>query len=151
MAAKKPSQRLQVVLKLAQIKQKQAAERLAEATRTLENNKQQGQQLRVYQREYNNHFHSYEKSAVSPQQMRNYQRFYGDLEEAVYTQDQRSDVSAKQFEFHRRHWQTCYGREKNMESLIDRKRFEEDKSLESTVQREIDDRINGRLDIKNRN
>ncbi|MGK0440689.1 MAG: flagellar FliJ protein [Pseudohongiellaceae bacterium] len=150
MAAKKTSERLHVVLKLAQIKQQQAAERLAEASRAVENNKQQGQQLRVYQREYNNHFHSYEQAPVNSQQMRNYQRFYNNLEEAVYTQDQRSDVAEQQLEFHRSHWQKCYGREKNMASLIDRKCAEEGRKQEGKIQREMDDRVGSRLDMEKR-
>ena len=148
MVAKRSSDRLKVVLKLAQIRQQQAAEKLADATRALETHRQQGQQLRSYQDEYNKHFHSYEQATKSPQQMRNYQRFYGDLEEAVYTQDQRSEVSAQQLEYHRNQWQKTYGREKNMQSLVDRKRSEEEKTLEDKLQRELDDRANSYLQSK---
>ena len=140
MAGKKSSERLQVVLKLAQLKQQQAAERLAEATKALQANQQQGQQLRVYQKEYNNHFHSFEQQPLNSQVMRNYQRFYGDLEVAVYTQDQRSQMSQTQFEFHREKWQQAYGSEKNMEKLVDRKRQQEEKALDAKLQRELDDR-----------
>ncbi|MCR8921658.1 flagellar export protein FliJ [Dasania sp. GY-MA-18] len=142
--AKKSSQRLQVVLKLAHIKQQQAAEKLAQAAAAVQRNQAQGEQLRVYQGEYNKHFHNYENQPVSSQQMRNYQRFYSDLEEAVYTQDQRSSVAETQFEFHRQQWQKRYASEKNMEKLVVRKQQQEDQEQELKIQRELDDRASGK-------
>ena len=145
MAAKKSSERLQVVLKLAQIKQQQAAEQLAEATKALQDNQQQGQQLRTYQQEYNSHFHQFEQQPLNPQTMRNYQRFYGNLEVAIYTQDQRSQASQAQYEATRSQWQDAYGREKNMGKLVERKQLEEEKAIEDKLQRELDDRANTRM------
>ncbi|WP_339673706.1 flagellar export protein FliJ [Dasania marina] len=138
--AKKPSQRLQVVLKLAHIKQQQAADKLAQASAALQRNRSQGEQLQTYQGEYNRHFHSFEQQPVSSQQMRNYQRFYNSLEEAVYTQAQRSAVSETQYEHHRLNWQKAYASEKNMEKLVLRKQQQETKTEDVKLQRELDDR-----------
>ena len=144
MAVKKSSERLKLVLKLAQIKQQQAADRLAEASRSLEGSKQQEKDLLHYQQEYNRHFQYFEQQLVSPMQMRNYQRFYGGLEEAVYTQGQRIEVSERNVEFHRKHWQKEYHREKNMQKLIERKQCLEDKLSENKLQKALDDRLQRR-------
>lgn len=140
MAVKKSSERLQVVLRLAQIKQRQAAERLAEAARSLAAHRQQAQQLQDYQGEYNQKFHQLSQQQMNSLELRNYQRFYNNLDEAIDTQHRRSDVCAEQLEFHRKHWQKEYGREKNMEKLIGQKQRLEEKQLESKLQRVLDDR-----------
>lgn len=140
MSAKKSSQRLQVVLQLAHIKQQQAAERLAQATRALESSRQQTEQLISYQVEYNEQFTAKQGQALDAAQLRNYLRFYKDLDGAVISQQQRNEISDQNLDFHRKHWQKAYGREKNLESLIAEKKIIEAKQQDDKEQRALDDR-----------
>ena len=138
--AQKPSQRLQTVLKLARIKQQQAAEVLGATTRNALATQQQDQQLRHYQQEYAQHFKSIAATGMSAAQMANYQQFYGNLEQAIETQGERMVLAESQLQQARELWQKQYSREKNMAALIDQKKQEEDIALEKKTQRTLDDR-----------
>ncbi len=141
---KKPSQRLETVLKLAQIKEQQAAEKLADSIRDLASHQQQEQELANYQYEYSKDFKNVGGEAkaegVSAAQLANYQRFYGNLEVAGNTQRERVELASKQQEQARGQWQQQYSRQKNMEKLVERKRQQEDSEAENKLQREQDDR-----------
>ena len=140
----KTSQRLQTVLKLAQIKEQQAAEKLAASIRQLASDQQQEQQLVTYKQEYSAQFKyigaDNQSEGVSAAQMANYQRFYGNLEAAGNTQHQQVELATQQQEQARALWQQQYSRQKNMEKLVQQKRQQEESELENKLQREQDDR-----------
>lgn len=137
----KASKRLKIVLKLAQMKQQQAAEQLAKSQRQADSIQQQSQQLKDYQYDYNDRFSALANSDVSAAQLANYQRFYGSLEDAVFNQQQQLNVADSQLERARQYWQAEYAREQNMLSLIERKQSEEQLSEEKLLQKEQDARL----------
>lgn len=137
---KKPSRRLETVLMLAKLRQQRAAEQLGQMIRNTDSQHQQVEQLKHYQQDYGEHFKTLGEQAVSAGKLVNYQRFFGSLEQAVETQQQRSVLADDQCALARAQWQQQYSREKNMESLISRKQRQEERELETKLQREQDDR-----------
>lgn len=136
----KRSQRLQTVLRLAQIRQRLAAEQLGAMTRNAQAQQQQEHQLRHYQMDYGEHFKTLGAAGADAGQLQNYQRFFSNLERAVDTQRERVVLSDNQREAARRQWQGQYAREKNLEKLVDRVAREEDLAEDKKIQREQDDR-----------
>ncbi|MFT5691709.1 MAG: flagellar FliJ protein [Oceanicoccus sp.] len=137
---KKPSQRLQTVLTLAKLREKLAAENLANKIRAAMAQKQQIEQLRSFQEEYNSQFRTLSENGATPQQLKNFQNFYGNLEQAVDSSEQQHVNSEDQQEIARKNWIFHYSKQKNMESLIERKHQLEEKEVEKMQQREYDDR-----------
>ena len=139
--AAKLSKRLQTVLRVAELKQKRAAEVFSDSSQQAQAQLQQGQQLESYQQEYCEQFRSGESMTMRPDQLQNFQRFYNNLDSALETQQQRIELSASQLEQARKQWQQQYARQKNMESLIQRVELEEERDDEIKLQRELDDRF----------
>jgi flagellar protein FliJ len=136
----KPSKRLKTVLKLAQLKQKQTAERLGKSQQAFEAQIQQAQQLESYQTQYNHQFNSDVNRPVSALQISNYMQFFNSLGGAVEVQYQRKQQAESQLDLAREQWQQSYAREQNMQSLIEKKEREEAKDDENKLQRMLDDR-----------
>lgn len=140
----KPSQRLQTVLQLAQIKEQQAAEKLSDSIRELASRQQQEQQLTSYKHEYSQQFKNVgaktETGAVSAARLANYQRFYDNLEAAGNTQHEQVELASQQQAQARALWQQQHVRQKNMGKLVDQKRGQEESEAEKKLQREQDDR-----------
>lgn len=138
MAKQRSSERLQVVLKLASLKQQEAAKQLAEATRAQQEQRQQAEQLQSYQEEYRQQFLA-NTAVQSSYSLRNGQRFFDKLDEAVATQFRRSDLSEENLDHYRQEWQRAHGREQNMSKLIDSKAQQEEKHAEAQLQKALDD------------
>ena len=136
----KPSERLKTVLRLAQLRQQQAAEQLGELTRNAEAQALQADQLKHYQLEYAQQFRDLGSGGVSAARLRNFQGFYGNLEQVIDTQGERVVLARNQQEAARQRWQQQYAREKNLQSLVERKAFEEQLQVEKKLQRLLDDR-----------
>lgn len=136
----KTSDRLRTVLKLAQLRQQQAAEQLGEMTRNAQALEHQADQLKHYQFDYAQHFKGLGREGVSVNQVRNFQNFYASLEQAIDTQQERIVLASRQQEAARERWQQQYAREKNLEKLVDRKAHEEQLQHEKVLQRQLDDR-----------
>lgn len=137
---KRPSQRLQTVLTLAKRREKLAAENLANTIRAAMMQKRQIEQLKSFQQEYNGQFKSLSENGATPQQLRNFQNFYANLEQAVDSSEQQHTNSESQQEAARKDWIFHYSKQKNLEGLIDRKQEAEEKQLDKMEQREYDDR-----------
>ena len=116
---KSPSQRLQTVLKLAKLREKAAAQKLAESTRNHELQLQQEQQFQHYQLEYNNQYKEFEDIPVHALQLENYQRFYENLQDAKEGVHERVILSDNQRDQARLQWQQQYAKQKNMAKLIE--------------------------------
>ncbi|WP_101759368.1 flagellar export protein FliJ [Oceanicoccus sp. KOV_DT_Chl] len=138
--AEKPSKRLQTVLRLAKLKEQQAAEKLANAIRLVQAQKAQLQQLDQYKAEYGNQFQQSVAQQLNVAKLANFQRFYHNLEQVGETQQERQVLAEQQQDQARALWQQQYSRHKNMQSLIERKQHQEQASEDKKLQREQDDR-----------
>ena len=136
----KASKRLQVVLKLAEMKQQRAAETLAASQKELDSMEHQREQLVGFKAEYNSGFAGKTGLTVNPGQLANYQRFYGSLEQVQEAQVLRVESAQYQQSLARTDWQACYAREQNMRNLIDRKQHQEQLVDDRQQQKEQDDR-----------
>ena len=136
---KKSSERLATVLKLAKMRQQLAAQVLAENIRNKTSHDEQLQQLQSFKDDYLDKFA--QGVNLTSSSLMNYQTFYGSLEKAVEMQAQRTVLSQNQLEQARKQWQSLYAREKNMESLIDKKIKIEEVEEEKKIQAEQDDRF----------
>lgn len=144
---KKPSERLQTVLKLAKIKEQAAAVKLADNLRNVESHNQQEKQLQQYKDEYHRQFSQQGGDAKSAADLLNFQRFYNSLDEAELTQKQRTVLAKDQCEQAQTEWQLQYGKEKNMQSLVERKQQQETLDQDKKDQASLDDRVISRSTI----
>ncbi|MGK0500569.1 MAG: flagellar FliJ protein [Oceanicoccus sp.] len=138
--AKKSSERLQTVLKLAQLKQQQAAEKLAENIRNTQAQAQQQASLEEYKLEYNDQFSQLTRQGRHASQLANYQRFYGNLQQAGEAQIERNKLAQSLLEQARGQWQQLYFRRKKLEGLVQQKQYSEQREEGRKEQRELDDR-----------
>ena len=136
----KASKRLQVVLKLAEMKQQRAAEALAVSQKELDNMEQQREQLVGFKTEYNQGFLAKTGSTIHPSQLANYQRFYGNLEQVQTAQLLRVESAEYHQNQARSHWQACYAKEQNMRNLVEKKHHQEQLVDDRRLQKEQDDR-----------
>lgn len=143
--AKTPSQRLATVLKLARLREQQAALKLADLLRDVQASKQQQLQLQRYQVEYSQQFKQ-RSSALSAAELVNFQQFYAGLEQASETQQQRTVLADSQLQQARSEWQQLHGREKNIQTLINRKQQQEQLQRDNREQRQLDDRLKNTLE-----
>ena len=144
--AKKKSDRLKTVLWLAELKQKQAAEALAQSMSEVEAQQQQAQQLRDFQQEYKQQFqnNSGQSTGLPAQQLQNMHRFYGNLDSVIEVQQQQVELLNAQQEQLRDQWRQLYARQKNVEGMVDQAKLKEEQQQESKLQRELDDRFANR-------
>lgn len=136
---KKSSERLQTVLKLAKLREQAAAVKLAENIRNVEQHQHQQQQIKQYQGEYTRQFQQPAQQKTAGQ-LDNLLRFIGNLEQAADIQQQRSVLASEQLQQAKLQWQQLHGREKNMQTLIEKKQRQESWQEDNKVQRQLDDR-----------
>jgi len=125
---------------LAKLREQKAAEQLAAAIRTSGQQQQQVEQLQSFQLEYNSQFSETASAGASAQQLKNYQSFYGKLDQALLSQQSQQISGAEQLEQARKLWQYHYSKQKNMAELVEKKRKLERQTQEKQLQREQDDR-----------
>lgn len=140
MSEQKPSKRLQVVLKLARLREQRAAEELAQAIKKQTAQQQQQRQLQEYVRDYSDRSALLGERELQAAQLSNFQQFYAQLDSALDTQRQQLCLLEQQTESARQQWQQQYLRQKNLDALIEKKRLLEERALENKLQREQDDR-----------
>lgn len=136
----KSSKRLQTVLKLAKLRQQQAADQLAQCQHAQQSQQQQMEQLQSYQDQYNCQFQSQTGQAINPMQLNNYQLFYNSLDEAVRVAQHRQSQVDYELEQARNQWQQSYSKQKTMESLVEAKQHHEQQEQANKEQRVLDDR-----------
>ena len=140
----KTSQRLQTVLRLAELKQQRAAEKLAVSIRNVNAQRQQARQIQDYQLEYAQRFQSSGGLGLNPAQLQNYQRFFSNLDSASRTQQQRCTLADAQQDQAREQWQQQYARQTSLQNLIEKKQHEETIAADKQEQRQQDDSFNNR-------
>ncbi|MFA7554506.1 MAG: flagellar export protein FliJ [Spongiibacteraceae bacterium] len=137
---KTASQRLQTVLKIAQLRERAAAEKLAVSIRNVDAVSQQQQQLEQYKNEYNDHFQALGAQGQSVGQLSNFIRFYSSLDGAAVAQGQRLALAQDQRDAASKLWRQQYSRQKNMQKLVEKKQQQEQCEQDNKAQREQDDR-----------
>jgi flagellar FliJ protein len=146
MAKKKPSQRLKVLLRLAEMKEQNAARELAAESERLQQAKEQGRQLALYEQDYQQgYIERGSQQTLTRQNLLNYQGFFRQLEH-VQTQQQRTiEQRDREREAARLQWIEQYSRRKLLTRIRERRLAQEQLKAEKKLQAEIDDHTSRRL------
>jgi flagellar FliJ protein len=139
MAKKKASQRLQVLLRLAEMKEQNAARQLAADSDRLQQAKEQGRQLALYEKDYQEGYVERGTQPLTRQHLLNYQGFFRQLEH-VQTQQQRTiEQRDREREAARLQWIEQYSRRRLLARVRERRLAQEQLKAEKKLQAEIDD------------
>ncbi len=136
--AKQRSERLKVVLMVAEREEQAAAIRLGEARQALEQEEAQLAQLQDYREQYLADYRK-QRQGVDARALMSYSGFLQRLGEALGGQEQKLAQVRQQLDHHRLEWQEKYYRRQSLAEMIERMRNEELTVLEQRQQREQDD------------
>ena len=139
--ARKSSQRLQTLLKLAELKEQQAARQLGEANGRLEQAQRQSSQLVQYRDEYQGQYLARTGAqSFNRRDLLNYQGFFQQLEHVQEQQqrviEQRDDERGQA----RAAWLDLYSRRLLLQRVRERRLQREQQEADKKQQRELDDR-----------
>ncbi|WP_151671527.1 flagellar export protein FliJ [Nitrincola schmidtii] len=138
--SKPRSERLGVVLGLAE-RQKEAADRyLAESQQRLQHAETQLIQLQDYMLEYQQQFTQAGQRGLTTDQLRQHQAFIGRLEQAMRQQHETIRVARQQLEQVKQYWQSVYARYKGIQKLTDKAVYSEQAVRDKREQQAIDER-----------
>jgi flagellar FliJ protein len=145
-----PTQRLHLVQRVTDEKERQHAQRLVQARTRVAQSEAKLKELQSYQASYIRDFDKRAAKGIGGSGIREYQAFLAKLAEAVRQQEEllvkaRADSEAEQTS-----WQGAAQRSQIMDKVVERHTAKETKARDQREQRESDDRgqrkINGRLD-----
>ncbi|MBR9911633.1 MAG: flagellar export protein FliJ [Gammaproteobacteria bacterium] len=132
------SQRMTVVLQLANRAEEAAVNALNDSRENVERAREQLEQISRYQQEYTRQLNA-KTAGLSAQNMINDRRFLQQLGQALSAQQQQI-LQLQQAETGcLRNWQQCYQRRQGIEKLIQSLKSAEDASAEKLLQKELDE------------
>lgn len=143
---RKGSQRLATLLKLAALREQNAARALGTSGERLRQAQQQSEQLESYRSEYEQTFIADGARPRSAREFANFQGFFGQLSQVQQQQVQQVTQREADCEAARQRWLALHARHNLLDQLRDRKVKKEQFEAEKRLQRELDDRI--RLNCK---
>ncbi len=135
------SQRLQLIIELAERKARDAARALAVAQQKLAAEQQKLAQLEQYLQEYRTALLTQGRQGVSVQQLRLYHGFSANVEKAITQQSAQVANVGRQVEQVRRHWQTLDARHKGLEKLREARLQEERATADRLEQKALDEAV----------
>lgn len=138
--AKKRSERLRALLKLAQMREDNAARQLAANSEKLQQAREQNQQLALYNDEYQQRFQAQVKQVVSVRDLRNFQGFFQQLDRVQEQQQHLIEQRDRERELARLQWLQLYNRRRVLDQIRERSKLEEESVSERKLQSEFDDR-----------
>lgn len=139
--ARKSSERLQTLLKLAAMREQAAARQLALSSERLQQAQLQSQQLQQYEQDYQHRYVELSGTAVSRNFLLNYQGFFHQLETAQTQQTHAIELRAGDREQARLRWLEQHARRRLLSRVREQRLASEALSAEKKVQRELDDRV----------
>ena len=133
------SQRLAVVLSLEERKEQEALERMGEARKLVEQQRQQIENLNQYQQEYRDQIRSSQQGVVDVRRLQSWQAFIAQLDQVIAQQQKQLDQAEKVFETRRSEWQEAYERKRGMEKYIESCRLQEQREQDVREQKLADE------------
>lgn len=137
MAKKKASDRLKVLLRLADMKEQNAARQLAADSERLQQAREQGRQLAAYEQDYQQGFIERGAQSLSRQNLLNYQGFFRQLEHVQSQQQRTIEHRDRDREVARLQWVELYARRRLLTEIRERRlvveRLKDDKKLQSEM------------------
>ena len=141
---KSKSQRLAVVLTLAERKEDSAMDALRQARRYLDDQERQLSGLESYHQQYIQNYRESMASRVTIHQLQSYQGFIEQLDKAISHQQAVVETARQQFERERQQWIECREKRKGLADLIERYRQQEQLASDKRDAKRIEDDLNSR-------
>lgn len=138
--AKKRSQRLEPVVKLAENREQQAARALGDSQSALNQAEQRLDELKNYREEYIQRFHANGAVGMSAVQMGDYRLFLSNLSRAIEQQAELVTQAAAVVEQQRQQWFSRRGKVKMLDNVVSRYQADEQRVVDRKEQLEQDER-----------
>ena len=135
-----PSDRLKPVRRIAENRERDAAKRLGDAQRILQDQESKLEQLRLFQKEYQQRFEAAARSGMSGTKLQDYQAFMGKLQQAIGQQESVVEASRQHRGLQKAEWQEKFTRTQAISKVIERHRKEEIQNQERKDQKDSDER-----------
>ena len=119
------SQRLAVVLYLEARKEQEALERMGEARKLVDQQRERVENLNRYQQEYRQQIRNSQQGVVQVARLQAWQAFIAQLDQVIRQQQVQLDQAEKVFEVRRQEWRQAWERRRGMEKYIDTCRQQE--------------------------
>ncbi|PHQ26695.1 flagellar export protein FliJ [Marinobacter guineae] len=119
------SQRLAVVLALEERKEREALERMGEARKLVDQQREQVDNLNRYQQEYRQQIRNSQQGVVQVTRLQAWQAFIAQLDQVIRQQQTQLDQAEKVFEVRKQEWQQAWERRRGMEKYVDTCRQQE--------------------------
>lgn len=136
----KRSQRLGVVLDLAERKKQQADQLLAASRARVEKDQQAIEQLQAYLADYQQQYEEAGRQGFGIARLEVYQSFIRKISTALLQQKQAAQMNLNELEIVERHWTQCYGQVVAMGKLVDKARTQEQQAEDKKLQQQLDER-----------
>lgn len=136
----KRSQRLRVVLDLAERKKKQADQLLAASRARVEKDKQQILQLEAFLADYQRQYEDAGRQGFGIAKLEVYQSFIRKIATALNQQKNALRMNENELSAVERHWTQCYGQVVAMDKLVDKAQDQERKLEDKKLQQQLDER-----------
>ena len=133
------SRRLAVVLTLEERKEKAALEKMAEAQKHHEAQRQQIENLERYQKEYRDQIRSSQQGVVSVARLQGWQAFIAQLDQVIGQQQKLLVQAEDRLRVCREEWQKAWERRRGMEKYIETCRQQEQREQDLRDQKLMDE------------
>lgn len=133
------SQRLQVVLKLEEQREHRALEKMAEAQKVHEAQRQQIDNLKRYQQEYRDQIRADQHGVVAVSRLQAWQAFIAQLDQVIVQQQTVLDQAQARLDACREQWQQAWERRRGMEKYIGTCRRQEQQAMDAREQKLADE------------
>ncbi|TGN41224.1 flagellar export protein FliJ [Marinobacter confluentis] len=133
------SQRLLVVLRLEEQKEQRALEKMAEAQKAHEAQRQQIANLEGYQQEYRNQIRANQQGVVPVSRLQAWQAFIAQLDQVIVQQRTVLEQAQAKLDARREDWQKAWERRRGMEKYIETCRRQEQQELDAREQKLADE------------
>ena len=134
-----PSDRLKPVHDVAERREQSAAKLFGEARRILKDQEDRLEQLLMFRQEYQERFDADMRGGISATRLQEYQAFLAKLEQAIGQQRAAVEMSRRESQEKKQHWQQKHVRTQAIGKAIDRFRKEEVHHRERVEQKETDE------------
>jgi len=133
------SRRLEVVLSLEERKEQEALERMGEARKLAEQQREQVQNLNRYQQEYRDQIRNSQQGIVQVSRLQAWQAFIAQLDQVIRQQQTQLEQAEKVFEARKKDWQHAWERRRGMEKYIETCRQQEQREQDLREQKLSDE------------
>ncbi|ODM31971.1 flagellar export protein FliJ [Marinobacter adhaerens] len=133
------SRRLEVVLSLEERKEQEALERMGEARKLVEQQREQVQNLNRYQQEYRDQIRNSQQGVVQVSRLQAWQAFIAQLDQVIRQQQKQLQQAEQVFEARKQEWQQAWERRRGMEKYIETCRQQEQREQDLREQKLSDE------------